>query len=462
MALLTVLFGLIGLGIIIFVHEFGHFIAAKISGIEVEIFSLGWGKKLVGFTRGKTTYQISWFLIGGFCKMKGEMLKGKLDETEMERMRSEKGSFLAASPWQRAFVSFSGPLANVIFAITVLTFIWWVGFNVHSSGNRIILATDYSMNPFAGEMPADKAGLMTGDRIVAIDDRRTESFWDISEVVRRSPNKSLTLTVTRDEGSLGTSRTLELPIVPEAVPQTGQGRIGIYAWIEPFLASIEASKPGGLAGLATGDRIIAVNGVSIQHDIDFYQALPKDTEVVNLTVQRGNELISRTLQIEFDKSGNLDLGLVFQHGVFRSPQLNLWQAFQTGFRKTAEILTFTVKGIGQLVRLQVSKLQDVVAGPARITKMVGEAATGGFSLGLGEALSSYFQFLCLLSVAIAFINLLPLPALDGGTIVISIFEGLRQRPLKLKLIYRYQIIGFAIIFLIFFTAILSDILFFVG
>src|SRR5512137_2302704 len=104
MIVLTILLGLVGLGLMVFLHEFGHFVAAKLCGVEVEVFSLGWGSKMVGFTRGGTSYQISWFPIGGYCKMKGEEGLRLAQESDLADVPKEKGSFPSAAPWRRIVI----------------------------------------------------------------------------------------------------------------------------------------------------------------------------------------------------------------------------------------------------------------------------------------------------------------------------------------------------------------------
>ena len=159
---LIIVFGVIGFGIMVFVHELGHFLAAKRVGIQVETFSLGWGRKLVGFDYKGTNYRISMIPFGGYCRMKGE------DPFRAEEADG-KGGFFAAAPWKRIVVSAAGPTANVLFAVLVLTMIWWIGFKTYTESNRIVLASEYPLSGIQGETPASRAGLQTGDRITAVD-----------------------------------------------------------------------------------------------------------------------------------------------------------------------------------------------------------------------------------------------------------------------------------------------------
>jgi len=160
------------------------------------------GTKLVGFTRGGTSYQISWFPVGGYCKLKGEeMMRQPRDRSEPLAV-PEKGSYFAASPLQRIAVSAAGPLFNVIFALLTLTLVWRVGFPIYSADNRIILASDYTLDKLAEVPPATQAGLKTGDRVVAIDGKPVRMFQDILETVSVSPNRDLDFTVDREGRSL--------------------------------------------------------------------------------------------------------------------------------------------------------------------------------------------------------------------------------------------------------------------
>ena len=154
-----------------------------------------------------------------------------------------KGSFLAASPWRRIMIATFGPLFNLVFALIVFALIWGVGFKVASSDNRVILATDYTLDSFPQTPPATEAGLKTGDRVVNIDGTPIEKFQDILENVSIAPGKSLTFTVQRGVGSGAETRTLTMK--PQLDKDTGAGRIGIYAWVDPVIRSV---SPGSAAG----------------------------------------------------------------------------------------------------------------------------------------------------------------------------------------------------------------------
>lgn len=447
--ILTIFFGVLGFGIMVFVHELGHFIAAKKVGIGVEIFSLGWGRKMIGFSRGETSYQLSWIPIGGYCKMMGD------DIFDNGEAMCREGSFFAASPFRRIIVAVSGPLANMIFAVIILTIIWWVGFKIYSDENRIILAGDYINEVSAGTLPAAKAGLITGDRIIGINDNRIEKFQDILEIVSTSPDEELILSIQRDE------QVLNIRIVPELDLQTGAGKIGVYAWRDLVVDQLDPGGAAFLAGLKPGDRITALNGQEVSHTLDFYQALTGNPQAVTVTYQRGAQKVETApLVVSYQENGSADLGLSFRVKVFSSPDISLTGALLKGVAETYRTMELTLKGITLL--FSGVNLQNVVAGPLRITYYVGSVAKRGFNLGIGSGLVSFFRFLCLLSVVLFLMNLLPLPALDGGQILIFFIEIIRRKAISPKIIYKIQIVGFSILILlvVFFT--FNDILFFMG
>jgi regulator of sigma E protease len=451
--ILTILFGVLGFGIMVFVHEFGHFLAAKRLGIEVEAFSLGWGKRLVGFKYKGTDYRISMIPFGGYCKMKGELPLGGT-RAEASTWTPEPGSFFAAPAWKRIVVAVAGPLANVLFAVLVLTAIWWIGFRVYSDDNRIVLATDYSLDSFATPPPATLAGLASGDRVLSIDGRPIRNFQELLETVASSPEAELRFAVDRQ----GARR--EFLLRPEMDRSSGSGRIGVYSWRDLEVSQVAPGGAAALAGLAPADRIVSAAGAPVRHLIDLMQHLAGRPERVELGVRRGAQELSLPLVLRYSERGEMQLGLSFRLNSYRSPRVGPVGALRHGLAETWDTVELTVKGIGILFRG--IAVRSAVAGPLRIIQVTGEAATSGFSLSFGQGLYYYFKILCLLSIVLFLMNLLPIPALDGGQVLVSVLEILRRRPANPRLIARIQAISFSVLLVLAVAVTANDILGFLG
>lgn len=454
--MVVVVLGLLGLGIVVFVHELGHFLAARWVGVHVEAFSLGWGPKLAGFTRDGTEYRVSVFPIGGYCRMKGEeAFKAALERGD-EDMPREPGSFYGATPWRRIVIALAGPFANLVFALVVAVIIAAAGYTLRTSGNKVILASEYPLfgTPAAG-LPAEKAGIRTGDRIVAIDGVETKMYSQIQEIIFRSPEKPLRLTVERDSGRV------ELVVVPVLDRESGAGRVGLYAWVEPVVERVEPSGSAFIAGLAPGDRILSVNGAVIEHDVAFQKALLDRPRVLRMRIDRDGTLLEIEVVPTWNKDGYPDLGISFRAVAFRIQADGLLDAIAKGWKDTRDTVSGTLQGLAGLFRGNV-KVTKAVSGPARITYMVGTVASRSLREGWADGLSQLFNFLSLLSVGLFIMNLMPIPLLDGGQILLFIVEGIRRKPLKLKTVYRYQAVGMAVVLAIFLLTTIADLTFFSG
>ena len=456
------LLGLIGLGIMVFVHELGHFVAAKANGVVVETFSLGWGPRLIGFKRGGTVYQISWFPIGGFCKMKGEITPGvaggsnpagttPAETTPAGTTHGEttaaaeasRGSFNAAAPWRRIIISAAGPVFNLIFAGVILTLIWWAGFNVYSYENRIVLATDYHLDSSSSQvLPANAAGLETGDRILAIDGEPVENYQGIQEKVSVAPNKKLLFSVARQEN--GTTRGFDVAVTPFLDKDSGAGHIGILPWVDPVVDSVAKGSAALVAGIRTGDRIVAINGKPVANIWDMLPAVSTSPGKVTIDIDRQGVVQSVPMVFERTSNPGTDfaeklLGIGFAPLKYHSPRLRLAGAFEHGMAETANYAALTVKGFGLL--FQGINLRNAIAGPLKITYYIGSAAASGFQMGLRVGLVSSFQLLAFLSVVLFLMNLLPIPAMDGGQIVIFLVEIVRGKAVPANLFWRIRSSG---------------------
>ncbi|MGA2764227.1 MAG: RIP metalloprotease RseP [Spirochaetia bacterium] len=470
--MIVVLLGLIGLGIMVFVHELGHFVAAKANGVAVEVFSLGWGPRLFGFKRGGTVYQVSWFPIGGYCKMRGEITPGIAGGTgeqsqspEASARKPADGSFNAAPPLRRIIISAAGPLFNLAFAVIILSIIWWAGFNVTSYDNRIVLATDYALDVSSQAPPATAAGLKTGDRVLSINGQPVENFQGIREAVTVAPNDRLLFTISREDGT--SQRTLTLPVTPRLDKDSGAGQIGILPWVDPVVQTVLPKSPASNAELQAGDRILKANGTAVSNAWDIMRALADKPQKVVLEIERQKAVQSVPLVLEY--GGTPQVGLDFSQkllGVdfvvrqYHSPRLGPVGALNHGLGETWNWVTVTVKGFGLL--FQGINLRNAVAGPLKIARDIGDTAASGFQIGIGVGLTWTFRLLAILSVVLFLMNLLPIPAMDGGQIILFLIEVVRGKAVPANLFWRIQVIGFSILLALIVVVTFNDILSFVA
>ena len=352
---LTIFFGILGLGIVVFVHELGHFIAAKLCKIEVVTFSLGWGKKLVGFKYKGTNYQISRIPIGGYCKMKGEYPKEKIDEEVDKKLREEKGTFLSASPWKRAFVAFAGPFANLIFAVFIFSIIFMIGYNFKSHDSNIILISDYPeyfQDINYSESPATISGLQTGDRVISIDNQNTESFLHLAEIITKNPDKELTFNIRRPDNN---NAEMSFIVIPDNID--GEGKIGIYIWIDPVIGDIKPGSHASMAGLQSGDIITAVNNIEVKHTLDIEQTIInlRNSSTIELTIQRNSEILKKTLPVETDLDGNIILEFSYAQKTYNYSNLNIIEAFLKGTEYTTNTVNKIIAGLIEIFSFKVKK-----------------------------------------------------------------------------------------------------------
>ena len=452
--ILNILIGIIGLGIVVTVHEFGHFIAARLAGIEVEAFSLGWGKPIFRHKFKVTEFRISIFPIGGYCKMKGEEMFQRALNDGSENIPADEGSLFAASPVRRILTYIAGPGFNFLFSILVLSFIWFFGFTTYTFENRVILSSDYLAAGIERVYPADEAGLATGDRIIGINGKTVESFYDIQSIISRNPGAMLELNIERD------GRILTANIVPELDKSTGAGFIGISAWIDPVIGWVQPESSAAIAGIRAGDRIISMNGTAIEHQVQLASIIRSNPDRLETVYERDGKKETAVLIPHVNEAGTPVIGVSFAGVEIRSPKLNIFQAFGRGTEETFSTLAMSIKSIGLLFRGV--DVKEAVAGPVRLTSIMGEVAVSGFKAGIAEGLINFFRFMSLISVALGFMNLLPIPVIDGGMILFNFVQIITGKPPRTKSLYRYQMIGSFVILLLLLLAVFSDLNFLFG
>jgi regulator of sigma E protease len=395
-------------------------------------------------------YRLGIFPVGGYCKMAGEDAFEEAWKNRRDAIPAETATFYGVAPWRRIIVAAAGPFFNIVFAALVFACVWGAGFEYRTMDNRIVLVHDVDGSV---SMSADKAGLATGDRIVAIGGQVVENYSDIQRIVATNAEKNMRFDIVRD------GKKLAVDVAPELQKETGAGKIGVYYYAEPVIGSIMPGSLAEAAGLRAGDTIIKINGEDVPYTVAIYKIFQDDGELpgaLDIEYQRDGRRYNCIIDNVNESTENL--GFEWRSILYHTPRYSPAGAVAKGVSEAYETLLTTIRGFRLLFRG--IDLTQSVSGPVRITWMVGEIATDGFARGFGAGLRSIGNFLSIISIALGVTNLLPLPVLDGGLIVLFLIEILRRKPLHPKAVHAFQTVGVIIIAGLMIFAVTGDILFF--
>ena len=404
---MTFVYFLIVIGILVFVHEFGHFIMAKRAGVRVEKFSLGMGPKLFGFKKGDTEYVLSALPLGGYVKMAGE--------NPDEKPTGAPDEFQSKTVWQRAKIAATGPLTNIVLAFIIMPLVFMVG--TYSEGPAKVGYVEQGS-------PAERAGFMAGDLIGEINGRSISDWTKALTLIAVNPDTDVTVIIERQ----GEKKTLTLR--PDMATELKIGTSGLVPDIPAEIGKLKPGFPAEQAGVMVNDKIIAVDGKTIYHWNQF-STLVRDSKgsKLTLTLERNGQRMEKIVTPKED-GGRQVIGvepvmrLVFKkHGFFESLRL--------GFDKTIESVDLTFITLKKLLTLDLSI--KTLGGPVMIAQMSGQAAAAG--------LSAFLSLLAMISISLGILNLLPIPVLDGGMILFLVIEAIRKKPLSQKVMEVSQSIG---------------------
>lgn len=441
---MTIILGVLCLGFIIFIHELGHFFAARLCGVKVESFSIGMGPVLLHKTMGGTDYRLSLLPFGGYCGMKGEQAFREALEQNLDSIPAEPGGFYGVHPLKRALIAVAGPAMNLFFAVIAFTIIAMTGYTYYSADNRVIMADEILAGTASA---AHNAGLMTGDRIISVDGEPVKIFSDISEKAGTNPGKTLRITVLRD------GKQLDFDVIATMDRETGLGKIGVMNWVDPLVAGVDSNSTAEKAGFLPGDLIIAIDDDKVSNTADIQKfLLNKDSATIRVERIRNGSKEEKELVINIGK--NIPLGLQFSVPEHQAERHSFFPAIGQGIRETGELVALTFKSIGLLFKGV--DLSNAVSGPIRITVMLGDSVQSGFYVGFKAGLVNTLNFLALISVSLFIMNLLPIPVLDGGLVLFALIEAIARRPVHPKIMYYSQFIGIAFILILLGIAIFSD------
>ncbi len=420
------------LGVMILVHELGHFMAAKWFGVRVLIFSVGFGKRLCGFKRGDTDYRLSALPLGGYVKMAGDdprkIREGYPDE------------FLSRPRWQRFAIVIMGPAMNILMAVGVLTVMYRYHYPMPA-----YLEQPARLGDLEADSPAARAGLMVGDLIKRVGSFQNPTWEDLQNKISTTVGEAIPLEVLRD------GRTLNLTLTPVAEGPSRMGYAGWYPYVPGILDKVEPNLPAGQAGLKPGDEIVAFNGHRILCGPRVaYGLQASNGKQVDLTVLRqGKELRAQLNPVYTELMGEKKwrIGVAFRNDmVVRN--LPWGHAIRSSVRDSLRSSLATMDVLGKVVTRRLST--RMLSGPIGIAQMSGEAYRAG--------IADLLMLVSFISLQLGIFNLLPIPILDGGVILLLLIEGLIRRDLSLQVKERVIQMGLVLLLLLAVVVMYNDIM----
>jgi regulator of sigma E protease len=428
------------LGVMILVHEWGHFIAARLCGVRVDVFSIGFGPRLFGWKSGPTDYRVSALPLGGYVRMAGQDLS-EIDSSA-EAPTGAPDELTSKPRWQRAFIAFAGPAVNLVFPVLLLmVYFVAVGIPYPAWENKPVEVTAVQKNSISAT-----AGLQAGDKVVSINGEPTATWEDADKSMGKAlPGSRLNIVVNR----AGAQQTIDVPIPTKETEQPEQ-LLG-FAPVRPVIDDVQPGMPARRAGLKEGDVIRAVDG----QPIDWWGQF---TERV-----RGSG--GKSLALDVDRKGQpVHLTVTPQpaqgeHGE-TIYQIGVQVAEETAYRRVAflegtqfacvwtfERIEDTIAVVGRLLsgRVSVKQLQSVVG----ISRAAGQAVRKGPQ--------AVISLMVLISVNLGILNLLPIPILDGGSILLLAIEGGLRRDLSLAFKERFVQVGLVFLLVLFAYVMYNDV-----
>jgi len=459
--LVSILAFIVVVGVMVFFHEAGHLVAAKLAGIRVLRFSLGFGKVLFGFKWGGTDYVVSLIPLGGYVKMAGseELDPGPAAESETPAVPDGEApkalspsvrtgapdEFLSKPPWVRMLVYAAGPLMNFVLAALLFAFVAKVGFTVQTSPNRVGGVIDrLELDGKETVSPAHAAGFLPDDVVVAVNGKPTPLWYDIVQQTAPNAGKELAFDVRR------AGKPLVIRATPMLDPETGGGLVGLWPYLDNRVSEIVVPKGAApAAGITKGDRIVAVDGKPVDSFTAFLAEMSgaaKGRHVAKFATAHGDKAVP----FQYDGGGEGDIlkNLGIACGTVAVKRSSSWGAMlPDGARKTWDVASGIVKGIAMLVRGRV-KLKNALGGPVTMAVAAGATARAGAV--------TFIDFIGRISVMLAVLNLLPIPVFDGGQIMVNVVEAVRRRDLSVRARMIVAYVGLVIIGGLFILALFGD------
>jgi regulator of sigma E protease len=423
----TILAFIFVLGVLIFVHELGHFVMARRIGVRVLTFSLGFGPKILSIRRGDTEYCVSAIPLGGYVKMAGEnpedSRSGAADE------------FLSKTKWQRFQVLIMGPVMNLALAFVVMAFVLYQGAELPAFEQQPVV-----VGSVVPDSVASQAGIQPGDRILTIDGNPVDTWESFSMQVLPRAGRRLQLTVERS------GKRFDRDVVPASVGKWEMGDIGIVPEMRPQIISVIPGEAADEAGLRAGDIVLAVGDERPVTQPRVIEVIREhEDQSLLFHILRDGE--PRTLTVTPRRADDLvRIGASINPYETRTVEPTLLGAFKLSAEKNWEWTTLIVRTLAGLFTRETPVRQ--LMGPVAIAGLSGEAAQAGWV--------QLFTLMAMISLNLGLLNLMPIPVLDGGHIMILALEGVSRRDFSIRVKEKMLLAGFVLLLMLMVTVIYND------
>jgi len=410
------------LGLMIFVHELGHFLAAKFYKVRVLVFSLGFGPALLHFKKGDTDYRIAAFPFGGYVKMAG-------DDPSAPR-QADPGEFLGKPRWQRFVIVLMGPIMNILLALVLLTCLYKIHFQKPAYEEGPARVGDVE-----ADSPASQIGVMPGDLVVLFGKRQNPTWEDVETKTLTAVGEALPLEVLRG------GQTLNMMLRPRAEGPDQVGYAGLYPYAPGFIDKIEPGLPASQAGLRVGDEIDGLDGREVLYwpRVAFLIQSSKGKPVALSVHREGQEFRTTLTPVFTDVMGEKRwrIGVSF-HSDMIVRKLSLGEAVKRSFQDNGRNCQTTFDVLGKILTRHMSTRS--LAGPIGIAQVTGEAYRAGWP--------ELVMLVAFISLQLGIFNLLPIPVLDGGAILLLLIETLIRHDLSAEAKERFVQVGIVFLLLL--------------
>jgi len=430
----NVIWLLVLIGVMILIHELGHFLAARYFDVRVEVFSFGFGPRLFGFRRGETDYRFSAVLFGGYVKMAGEYL-------DNEELRDDPRAYPCKPRWQRLIIALAGPFMNIVLAVGLLTGLFMVKYQrLAEPSLRAVIGH------VVPESAAAKAGIREGDRIVKMNGKDNPSWEDVTLAEVASAYKPLAVTIERD------GQRFDKTVTPVLEERMG---VGFAGWAEKSdiqVGSVQPGMPAEKAGLRKGDLLITANGASIHSRYRLQEVIrSSEGKPVDIEFARDGKPSRVAIQPVLRKLEGVERWIIGVDPELRlqiiTTRLSFPDALTESVRRNVQSATLIFQFLRGIIERRMSARS--LDGPIRIAQLSGEAAR--------EGPSAFTHLMSMVSLNLAVFNLLPIPILDGGVVLLLLIEMLMRRDLSLSVKEAVFKLGFVFLMIVVVFVLYNDI-----